>query len=58
MNVIGRECNHTSVSGDTTEESESVRERVRASSDARVGHNVGELQTFAKVAGVATTGGV
>jgi hypothetical protein len=28
MNVIGRECNHTSVSGDTTEERESVRERV------------------------------
>jgi len=28
MSVIGRECNHTSVSGDMTEERESVRERV------------------------------
>ena len=28
MSVIGRECNHTSVSGDTTEERESIRERV------------------------------
>ena len=26
MNVVSRECNHTSVSGDTTEERESERE--------------------------------